>query len=223
MKKKSRRIIVWLLALALAITGLTLPAAPAQAGGAVDLGDIVQGTNGDGTITAGATVYVTLASLDDAYEEDFAWLYDKGEVICTFKIGDQSVTAARKNNRFSYTTSKADVGKTLCFFTETTGNDTYYNNNTRSYTIIKAPVLSASKKTLYVGESYRLKIKDQIGDAVFTSSDPKVAGVTRGGTIKAKRKGSCVITAQTGGVKLKCKVTVLNPKLSKTRLLTYNS
>ena len=49
----------------------------------------------------------------------------------------------------------------------------------------------------------------------FTSSNPKVAAVNKTtGKVTAKAKGSAVITAKCGDVKVTCKVTVKNPTLT---------
>ena len=86
-----------------------------------------------------------------------------------------------------------------------------------------SPYLSRTRNTMYVGDAYRLKVYYVDGTPVYTSSDPKVAGVTTAGTIKAKKAGTCTIRVKVDGITLKCKVTVKDAKLSKTRLYTYNS
>jgi len=46
------------------------------------------------------------------------------------------------------------------------------------------------------------------GMTTFTSSNPKVAQVTKNGKIIAKKKGKTIIKVKTNGIILKCKVRV---------------
>lgn len=80
-----------------------------------------------------------------------------------------------------------------------------------------APKLSASSKTLYVGDSYTAKVTgSNIKSKSFATSDKKVATVSSKGVIKAVKKGSAKITvtvkyksgSKTITKKLTCKVTV---------------
>lgn len=74
---------------------------------------------------------------------------------------------------------------------------------------VKKPSLNRKKLSLKKGGSFKLKIKGQYGLATFKSSNKKIAAVSNKGKIKAKRKGSAVITVKTNGnVKLKCKIKV---------------
>ena len=54
-------------------------------------------------------------------------------------------------------------------------------------------------------------ITGKVGKATFKSSNKKIAIVSSGGKIKAKKKGTCTITVKTNGRTLKCKVKVKNP------------
>lgn len=68
--------------------------------------------------------------------------------------------------------------------------------------------LSKSKLTLSVGSTKTLKLKGTKKKPKWTSSKKSVATVTKKGKVKAKKKGSTVITAKLGKKKYKCKVTV---------------
>ncbi len=70
--------------------------------------------------------------------------------------------------------------------------------------------LSASKKTIYVGKSSTLTLKNASGTTKWVSSDKKVATVNSAGKVTAHKKGSCIITAVNNGKKYTCKITVKN-------------
>lgn len=83
----------------------------------------------------------------------------------------------------------------------------------------KKPVeitISASKKTLYVGGSFTLKVKsvkpeNASKDVTYTSSNKKIATVNSKGKVTAKKKGKVTITVSSKSdkkVKAKCTVTV---------------
>ena len=67
--------------------------------------------------------------------------------------------------------------------------------------------------SLYKGKSYTLKkiISDRTKNAVWTSSNSKVASVDKNGKITAKSKGVATITAKVNGYSATCKVTVIQP------------
>ena len=73
---------------------------------------------------------------------------------------------------------------------------------------VKNPYLSATKKTITQGKSFTLEMK---GSTVvkWSSSDKSVATVSSRGVVKAKKKGTAIITCKCkNGKKYKCKVTV---------------
>ena len=78
--------------------------------------------------------------------------------------------------------------------------------------------LNKKTATVYKGKTTTLKATVTGVDApkvTFTSSNPKVAAVNKTtGKVTAKAKGSAVITAKCGDVKVTCKVTVKNPTLT---------
>ena len=73
----------------------------------------------------------------------------------------------------------------------------------------KAPKLSATSKTALKGKTFTLKVKN-IGKSKvkWTSSNKKVATVSKAGKVTAKKAGTATITAKVGKKKLTCKVTV---------------
>lgn len=80
----------------------------------------------------------------------------------------------------------------------------------------KKITLSATKKTMKVGATFKLKVKKvkpaKASKAVtWKTSNKKIATVSKKGVVKAKKKGSVVITAVSKSnkkVKAKCKITV---------------
>ena len=66
----------------------------------------------------------------------------------------------------------------------------------------------ATKKTLYVGETYKFKIKNADKKIRWSTSNPKVASVNQKGKVTAKKIGSAEITAKYGKSTKKYKVKV---------------
>ena len=67
--------------------------------------------------------------------------------------------------------------------------------------------LSAEKVTLSVGNSKKLKLKGA-KNAVWKSSNKKIATVSKDGKVRAVKAGSCKITATANGKSYTCSVTV---------------
>lgn len=92
--------------------------------------------------------------------------------------------------------------------------------------VIAMPVSASAAKlnkksiSLNVGKTYTLKASGTKEKITWTSSKKSVATVSSKGVVKAKKKGTAVITAKYGKKKLACKVTVKQPvksiKLNKT-------
>lgn len=68
--------------------------------------------------------------------------------------------------------------------------------------------LNATKKTMYVGTSFTLKVNGTKQKAIWSSNRFTVATVTQKGKVTAKSEGVATITAKVGKRSLKCKVTV---------------
>lgn len=78
--------------------------------------------------------------------------------------------------------------------------------------------LNRSSLTLYVGKSAKLTVKNTTNKVKWASSKRSVATVTQSGSVKAKGRGNCRITAKVGAKKYICKLTV--KKKSTTRKST---
>ena len=68
-----------------------------------------------------------------------------------------------------------------------------------------------TKKTVYIGTPYTLKINGKTQKGKWTSSNKDVAVVSSYGKITAKNRGKTTITAQIGKKKYQCVVTVKQP------------
>ena len=78
--------------------------------------------------------------------------------------------------------------------------------------------LSKSKANLTIGQELDLELKGYSGTVKWSSSNKKVAAVNKNGLVKAKKKGSTVITAKAGKKKYKCKITVKALKVKSLKL-----
>ncbi len=77
--------------------------------------------------------------------------------------------------------------------------------------------LEISKRS-YVGskgKTFRLRIKGTREKVVWSSSDRKVVKTDGSGTVRMRRNGNAVITAEVAGHKLGCAVSVISPRLLK--------
>ena len=69
--------------------------------------------------------------------------------------------------------------------------------------------ISRTQKTVYVGESFKLKIKNTTDTFKWSSADKSIATVSRKkGRVKGISEGTTVITAKSGSKKYSCTVTV---------------
>ncbi|MDD6037203.1 MAG: Ig-like domain-containing protein [bacterium] len=78
----------------------------------------------------------------------------------------------------------------------------------------KTVKLSAAKKTLNVGKSFTLKLKNASGKVTWKSNKKSVATVTSKGKVKAVASGTAKITATNKKKTYTCVVTVKNPKIT---------
>ena len=88
-------------------------------------------------------------------------------------------------------------------------------------TTLKISNVSKSKKTMYVGKTFKIKTNIKASNLTFKSSNKKIAKVTKSGVIKAIKKGSCTITvtakiSSKKTVTKKFKLTVKNKKVTVT-------
>lgn len=82
-------------------------------------------------------------------------------------------------------------------------------------------VLTISKKnlTLVKGQKETLVVTGTNGEKVkWTSSNPKVATVSKKGKVTAKKTGKCVVRAKVGKTKVSCTVEIKGTGLNKTEL-----
>ena len=68
--------------------------------------------------------------------------------------------------------------------------------------------LNKTKATVYVGKTVTLKVKNTKKKVQWSTSNKKVAVVTKKGKVKGKKAGKATITAKVGKKKYKCKITV---------------
>ncbi|MBS7182992.1 MAG: Ig-like domain-containing protein [Eubacterium sp.] len=68
--------------------------------------------------------------------------------------------------------------------------------------------LNKKKVVVYVGKTVRLKVKNCKKKVKWSSSNKKIATVSKKGKVKGKKPGRVVITAKSGKKKYKCRVTV---------------
>ena len=90
----------------------------------------------------------------------------------------------------------------------------------------KSPSLNKTKVTLIAGRTKQLKVKNAgKKKVVWSSNNKKIASVSKSGLVKAKKAGTCKITARVGNKKLKCKVKVQKKGLTivpMTQLARYS-
>ena len=83
--------------------------------------------------------------------------------------------------------------------------------------------LNKARRTMKVGQIYKLTVKGPHGAVKWKSSKSSVAAVDNSGIVRAKKKGTANIYAQVGKKKLKCRITVKNPapSINKKSLTLY--
>ena len=77
--------------------------------------------------------------------------------------------------------------------------------------------INKTATTIYVGKTTTLKVSGTKKAIKWKTSNKKVATVSSKGKVTAKRAGTATITAKVSGKSYKCKVTVKNPSLSKSK------
>lgn len=82
-----------------------------------------------------------------------------------------------------------------------------------SYTVQAASTkINISRKTLYIANTYTLKVIGAKQKISWSSSNRKVATVNSKGKVTAKKKGTATITAKVGNKRYKCTITVKQRK-----------
>lgn len=82
--------------------------------------------------------------------------------------------------------------------------------------VFAKPSLSASKKTLYLGKSFTLKLNNATSKTKWKSGDKTIASVSSSGRVTANKPGSVTITAVCAGNSYSCRITVPVPQLKTT-------
>lgn len=74
---------------------------------------------------------------------------------------------------------------------------------------VETPKMSASSKTLKVGQTYNLTLRKTKQKVTWNSTNRSVASVTQKGKVEAKKNGSTTITAKVAGKKFTCAIKVI--------------
>jgi len=72
----------------------------------------------------------------------------------------------------------------------------------------KKAKISKTKATIYVGKTIKLKVKNNKKKVKWSTSNKKVAKVSKKGKVKGIKAGKATITAKVGKKAYKCKITV---------------
>ena len=78
------------------------------------------------------------------------------------------------------------------------------------------PTLNKKKTTINAGQSVTLKVKGTKQKPKWSSSNKKIATVSKKGVVTGRSAGNVIIKAKVGGKTLKCKVTVIAPANTST-------
>lgn len=133
---------------------------------------------------------------------------------------------SEENSEFTYSSTNPDMSvgcrlKDNVLVIESSSEGKTVVSVTINGKVFEIPVtitrLEISKRS-YVGskgKNFRLKIKGTREKVVWRSSNPKVVKTAGSGTVRMRKNGNAVITAEVAGHKLGCAVSVISPKLLK--------
>ena len=82
--------------------------------------------------------------------------------------------------------------------------------------------LNKTKKTLRVGQTFKLKLKNADGTVTFSSANEKVVTVATNGLVTAVAKGKTIVKAKHNNITYKCKFTVRKAQKTNTDEDVYN-
>ncbi|MGN0489607.1 MAG: Ig-like domain-containing protein [Ruminococcus sp.] len=82
----------------------------------------------------------------------------------------------------------------------------------------KRAFLAVTAKKVYLKNQYTLDVRSASGTVMYSSKDASIAKVDSKGVVTAKKAGKTYVYATNKDVKLKCKIVVINPVLSKSEL-----
>ncbi len=146
--------------------------------------------------------------------EELTLLYAKGEKDVAYFEGGENGTFLMLSNEIA-TLKVTKTSDYTIYIKDSTGNEAVYTDKITVPTLTKMK-LASSKKTLGVGDTYRIKktlsTTGVYADITYKSSNTNIAKVSSLGTVRAKKKGSAIITvtAKYGSVKktATCKIVV---------------
>lgn len=109
---------------------------------------------------------------------------------------------------------KKNLFKLLLAVSLVTSHIIIISNQQLIYTVdAKSKVeLNVTKKTLYKGSTYTLKVNGTTQKVKWSSSNQKIVTVSSKGKVKALKNGTAYIYAKVSKKKLKCKITVKTDK-----------
>ena len=132
------------------------------------------------------------------------------ELVCESSNSGMRAYCSLENNQL--TLNFDSPGKTT--LTITIGGKAFtVEVNVQNITISKQGVVQAK------GKKVKLKIKGTSDKPVWTSSNSKVAKVSKKGVVTCKKIGNAVITADFNGAKVGCAISVVSPK--KVKVIRY--
>ena len=158
--------------------------------------------NAEGTISKKCKIIVKRPFLTQTsvtlYEDENYWLYVRnGNGSIKWKSSNTSVVKVSSNGKLT------GVSKGTATITVVRSGITM-----KCKVTVKKVSINASKKSLYVGQTYKLKLIRTQKEVLWTSSNKKIATVSKTGNVTAKQAGKAVITAAIGKITYTCTITV---------------
>lgn len=185
MKKLSGRLILYVAAIMILLMlpamfqamGVRTPGIEeAHAGGGVDINDIVQGLNADGTVDPGATLSVSMADLESKMP-DIKDHYEKGEVDITWMTGSFELPVAAgsyEDGKFIVKPTLKDATQKYWLQTscvkESGFSDSEFNQNTNQIEVTSGTISIISGPAF--GPAYWTKKNPIVKDFSFEIKDP---------------------------------------------------
>ena len=135
----------------------------------------------------------------------------------TVTSGGKTISASNYTVKYS---SNTKVGTATVTLTAKGSN----TSGSKKITFKIIPKISLSKKNLYEGKTFTLKLNGVSASQVkFSSSDTKVCTVNSSGVVKAVRSGDATIYAKYGGITYQCTVKVLTATDGNTSVTYYKN
>lgn len=189
----------------------------------------VQGYSEYGSVVFSASCYFTVTvdmtnvTLDRQEIKEYITGYEG--ISADVKI-NSPIAINSQNSQFSYTSSNPEMGVSCSLYENVLHIQTYYAGNTSLTVVINGKTfvinirisrLEITKRSFVTskGKKVTLKVKGTSDKAVWSSSNSRVAKVSSNGTVRFRKNGNAVITANLKGKKVGCAVSVISPKLLK--------